>query len=34
MMDRGIRHFYVSNLPLLRAADTLAEILEHVRVPA
>jgi len=34
MMDRGVRHFYISNLPLLRAADTLAEILEHVRVPA
>jgi hypothetical protein len=34
MMDRGVRSFYVSNLPLLRAEDTLSEILEHVRVPA
>jgi len=34
MMDLGARHFYISNLPLLRAAETLSEILERVRVAA
>ena len=30
MMDVGVRHFYVSNLPLLRASSTLNAILERV----
>jgi hypothetical protein len=34
MMNLGVRHFYISNLPLLRAAETLAEILERVRAAA
>jgi len=34
MMDLGARHFYISNLPLERAAETLAEILERVGVAA
>jgi 5,10-methylenetetrahydrofolate reductase len=34
MMDLGARHFYISNLPLLKAADLLAQILERVRVAA
>jgi len=29
MMDVGVRHFYISNLPLLRAASTLNAILER-----
>lgn len=31
MMDLGARHFYISNLPLLRASQTLNAILERVR---
>jgi 5,10-methylenetetrahydrofolate reductase len=34
MMDLGIRHFYVSNLPLLNASSTLGAILERVGVVA
>ena len=34
MMDLGVRHFYISNLPLARAASTLAAILERVGVTA
>jgi hypothetical protein len=34
MMDIGIRHFYVSNLPLARATSTLHAILERVGVTA
>jgi hypothetical protein len=34
MMDLGIRNFYISNLPLLRASSTLAAILERVGVVA
>ena len=34
MMDVGVRHFYISNLPLLGASTTLAAILEKVRVTA
>ena len=30
MMDVGARHFYISNLPLLRASSTLNAILERV----
>ena len=34
MMDIGVRHFYISNLPIGRAAATLAAILERVGVTA
>jgi hypothetical protein len=34
MMDIGARHFYISNLPLLRAGTTLNAILEKVGVIA
>lgn len=34
MMDLGARHFYISNLPLLRASATLQAILERVGAPA
>ncbi len=34
MMNVGVRHFYISNLPLLGASTTLAAILEKVRVTA
>jgi hypothetical protein len=34
MMDIGVRHFYISNLPLLRASATLNAILEKVGVTA
>ena len=34
MMDVGARHFYISNLPLLTAAQTLAEILDRIGVKA
>lgn len=34
MMDIGVRHFYVSNLPLLGATTTLNAILEKVHVTA
>ena len=34
MMDLGVRHFYISNLPLLRAPATLQAILERVAAPA
>ncbi len=34
MMDLGARHFYISNLPLLRASATLQAILERVSAPA
>ena len=30
MIDVGVRHFYISNLPLLRASSTLTAILERV----
>ena len=30
MMDVGVRHFYISNLPLLRASSTLNAILDRV----
>ena len=30
MIDIGVRHFYISNLPLLRASSTLSAILEQV----
>ncbi len=30
MMDVGVRRFYISNLPLLRASSTLSAILERV----
>jgi hypothetical protein len=30
MLDVGVRHFYISNLPMLRAASTLSAILERV----
>jgi 5,10-methylenetetrahydrofolate reductase len=34
MMDLGVRHFYISNLPLLGATSTLNQILERVGVTA
>ena len=34
MIDLGARHFYISNLPLLRASSTLQMILERVAAPA
>ena len=34
MMDVGVRHFYISNLPLGRATSTLHAILERVGVTA
>jgi 5,10-methylenetetrahydrofolate reductase len=34
MMDLGVRHFYISNLPLLDAAPTLNAILEKAGVTA
>jgi hypothetical protein len=34
MLDLGVRHFYISNLPLPRAAATLNAILERVGVTA
>ena len=34
MMDIGVRHFYISNLPLARATATLQAILERVGVTA
>lgn len=34
MMDIGVRHFYISNLPLLGAPATLTAILERVGVTA
>ena len=34
MMDMGVRHFYISNLPLARATSTLQAILERVGVTA
>jgi hypothetical protein len=34
MMDVGVRHFYISNLPLARATSTLHAILERVGVTA
>lgn len=34
MMDLGARHFYLSNLPLSKAAVTLTQILERVGVAA
>jgi hypothetical protein len=34
MMDIGVRHFYISNLPLLNAPATLSAILERVGVTA
>ena len=34
MMDRGIRHFYISNLPLQSAAQTLQAILDQVQAPS
>lgn len=34
MTDLGVRHFYISNLPLTNTAGTLEAILERVRVAA
>lgn len=34
LMDVGVRHFYISNLPLLGASSTLNAILERVGAPA
>ena len=34
LMDVGARHFYISNLPVTRARQTLANILEKVGVIA
>lgn len=34
LMDLGVRHFYISNLPLATAASTLTAILERVGVTA
>jgi len=34
LLDAGARHFYISNLPILRAQQVLANILEKAGVPA
>jgi len=34
LMDLGIRHFYISNLPASRASSTLNAILERIGAPA
>ena len=34
LLDAGARHFYISNLPVLRAQPVLADILEKVGVTA
>ncbi len=34
MMDIGVRHFYISNLPLGQATATLHAIMERVGVTA
>jgi len=34
LMDLGIRHFYISNLPASRASSTLSAILERIGAPA
>ena len=34
LMDAGARHFYISNLPVARARQTLANVLEKVGVIA
>ena len=34
LMDAGARHFYISNLPVSRARQTLASVLEKVGVIA
>jgi 5,10-methylenetetrahydrofolate reductase len=34
LLDIGVRHFYISNLPLGRAPATLAQVLERVNVTA
>jgi hypothetical protein len=34
LFDRGVRHVYVSNLPLSRASQTLSQILEIVHDPS
>jgi 5,10-methylenetetrahydrofolate reductase len=34
MLDLGVRHFYISNLPLARASSTLNAILDRVGAPA
>jgi len=34
LMDAGARHFYISNLPVARARQTLADVLEKVGVIA
>ena len=34
LMDVGVRHFYISNLPVARAQNVLASILEKVGVTA
>ena len=33
LIDAGVRHFYVSNLPLARAASTLRRVMELASVP-
>jgi len=33
-MDAGARHFYISNLPIARAQQALATVLEKVGVTA
>jgi hypothetical protein len=34
LMDVGVKHFYISNLPIARAQQALASILEKVGVTA
>jgi hypothetical protein len=34
MMDLGVRHFYISNLPLIGGASILTAILERLGVAA
>jgi hypothetical protein len=33
LLDAGVRHFYISNLPLGRAAATLRRIMDLAAVP-
>ena len=34
LLQAGARHVYISNLPLARAQQVLAEIMQRVEVPA
>ena len=34
LLDAGVRHFYISNLPIAASAYTLQRILDHANIPA